>query len=107
MEISIWFPKEVFISVSPETQVYTMRLTDDMISNLLCDSCWTDKNEVTSHFWNKRPNKKESIKYISMTFRKYIEKHVKELSGMNPFWSIGRIEFLDKYNSKWNLDGNG
>jgi len=102
MLIGIWHSKEEYINLHPDTIIYTMRLTNDWVQNCLCDICWTNKEEVMKHFWNEY-HFKEELKYIIMPFRKYIEMHFKEIRGMNPFWDIGRMEFLEKYNEKWNL----
>jgi len=102
MEISIWFPKDEFVNVSSDTIVYTMRIQDDETPNLLCDSCWTDKAGVMKHFWHKY-HKREELEFLEMTFGQYIKKHFKEIRGMNSFWDLGRIKFLNHYNSKWKL----
>jgi hypothetical protein len=101
MLINIWHPKEEYINISPDTIVHTMRMTDNAIKDLLCDMCWTKKYEMNDHFWfSKKENK---IEYLEMAFKEYVAKHKEEIIGMNPFFTLGRIKFLEKWNSKWSI----
>ncbi len=99
MKIDIWRKTDESLSVPPERKVFTIRLTDDMVENLLCDMCWTDIREVRQHFWYKESG--AIVKCVEMTFEEYIDKHRNELQGMNPFWMDGRIEFYYAWREKW------
>lgn len=104
----IWSANEFSLSISPETIVYTMRMSKKNgdvldIDNLLCDTCWLTPEGVKSHFWSDRKYG-EVLKYIKMPFHKYIQRNKKEIRGMNFFWDIGRMEFISKYSIKWNYN---
>ena len=104
MIVWIWSKNSDAINVSPNTDV-TMRLfTKEFPDGLLCDTAWTSEQEVFNHFWSSRKLNDEKIKYLKMPMKKYIFKNKKELIGMNPFWNIERLEFLEKWCQKWKLD---
>lgn len=77
---------------------------------LLSDMAWTNRIEVNSHFWIKNLAygglKREDIKVIRLRLDDYIKRHVQEIRGMNAFWDLGRIEFLDQLSKVGALHAN-
>jgi hypothetical protein len=99
MLISIWNPKEEFL-INPDTIVYTMIYHSPDAGDLWCDICWTEEQELKTHFWYGLYNRLNKLSYYNMRFGKYVKIHFQEIHGMNPFWDIGRMEFLTKYSEK-------
>jgi hypothetical protein len=111
MLISIWHRTTDVGPLRPDLTVYTLRLTrawGDDCDNL-CDVCWTTAAEVESHHWRRTdpPDPRDEgvdfsdmemqAEVLTMTFGEYVGRHCWEIRGMNPFFDLGRSEFLDKW----------
>lgn len=98
-----WTDKQPGIEkMVPDMEVWTLRAnvpdpTDIFHScdGNLTDCAWTKKKEVYSHHWFKKGEPPPHI--IKMTLLEFLKANYRETSGMNPFWTIGRHEFLDKW----------
>ena len=107
MKIELWLPSMI---ASPEgnqlkarTPVYTMRLMTfcgEPTDGNLCDQCWTVKSERLNHFWYSDELMKHEIKKpVTVTLGEYLATHLKTISAMTPFWTLSRVDFMNKWNS--------
>ncbi len=95
---SPWWPE--CATLPKDTTVYTLRVTEDRLmggacDGLLCDTAWTEKEEVKSHHWWKAHDC--DVEVLEMSADEYVGLHLQEVRGMNPFWSLGRFDFMCKW----------
>lgn len=94
--------KETAEWIKPDTTVYAVFLTSNTFPDgLMGDKAYLSEDDAKSHHWIRRPSKreKETVEIKSMPFSEYLTEHLKE-RGMNPFFDLGRLEFLSAYNAK-------
>lgn len=105
MTIDVW-RKDTLDSgdLKPSTLVFTMRLesfSGQQIRSNLCDLAWTSEAETMTHFWYSAVWMASETKTpVRMTLGEYIAAHVREVSAMNPFWALGRMEFLAEWRKR-------
>lgn len=102
--VDVWH-KETADWITPSTQVWAVRQFYDggPINGLLFDYSYTsEENMRKGCWWFSKSDIRKNLKYQKMPFSEYLKQHLSELSGMNPFWSIGRADFLAEYNRKNN-----
>lgn len=99
------FRKDSAHNVEADTVVYTAFLESPEFSTpLLWGAAHTSKEELKEHcFWfgggfAKPP--KGDVQVIELTADEYVKRHLKECEPMNPFYSLGRIEFLLEWRKK-------
>jgi len=98
-----WSGKQEHIeNMDPDMYVWTIRANEPdptsiytSIDGLLCDCAWTKRKEIYSHHWFEKGKPQPHI--LSMTLLEYLKLNLAEVEGMNPFWTIGRHEFLDAW----------
>lgn len=88
--------------IKPDTEVYYARLySDDFPEGILSDNAYLTKEALTGmHFWFTKDYVDGTPKWGKCMFEEYLKMHLKECSGMNPFYTIGRMEFLHEYYKK-------
>lgn len=102
MRINPWFANSEIEGIGPKVKCYTLRLYDEHFpKGLLCDMAWTSEDETQEHFWAKD---KRDVRVEKMTVRQYLRLHLLTIRGMNPFWDLGRSEFLRRYMRKYKLN---
>lgn len=103
MRISCWRAKQDVTKLDPKIIVYTWILHDDSLGDILCDTAWSTQLESHEHFWYGQQMR---ISPLTLSLEEYIKRHFEEIRGMNPFWDLGRLEFLDKWNQYWKVRVN-
>jgi hypothetical protein len=95
------FPKNNYqYEIEPSSQAYVPILYDDNFPDgLLCNHAYTSEDEAKKHFWFRE--KKSKAKIISMTVEEFLRKM--DVQGMNPFETINRVEFIQKYAERWGI----
>jgi hypothetical protein len=85
--------------IKPDTEVYYARLyNDNYTDGLLHQYAYLSKEALKEYcFWFKESYVDGTPKWGKTTFSEYLKMHLKECSPMNPFWAIGRMEFLNEY----------
>ena len=107
MRIDIWRADQDMATLVPDMEVFTLRLIDSDagigLSNILCDVAWSTEAETKEHFWIKHKvghlPKNSRVEIVRMSLHEYIDAHHREVPAMNPFWAIGRQEFMDRWRS--------
>lgn len=101
MRITPFFGKaQDFTNLHPDMEVFTLRHTappPGVVTDLLCDQAWTTKGEIAEHHWIKQAREGEHTRLIRMTLEDYLKAHWEECKGMNAFWDVGRLEWLQRY----------
>ena len=108
MQVSPWHKNSGSLTIHPKRVVYTLEakyMNDPGEETILCDFAWTEVHEMRTHHWFTTRNLKCNI--VSMTFHDYIQRHFKEVHGMNAFWDIGRLEFAKAYAEEWDVTIDG
>lgn len=97
-----WTDKQKGIELMvPEMVVWTIRANEPADSifascnSQLADCAWTKRKEVFSHHWFEKGKPPPHI--IRTTLLEFLKMNYAETTGMNPFWTIGRMEFLEKW----------
>lgn len=101
--VSPWHGKQGGIEhMLPDMTVWTIRANHPDPSDIwydcdgnLCDTAWTKRQEVYHHHWFEKGKPPPHI--IKTTLLEYLKMHFAEIQGMNPFWDVGRMEFLDRW----------
>lgn len=98
--IDLWHKDEAKY-LSPDMQVTTVREFADEWeeSGLLFDYAYLNKSTARQRCWwlSKRPDIAKNCRMEDMPLRDYMKLHLKECDGMNPFWTLGRIEFFIEF----------
>lgn len=95
-----WTDKQEHVDkLKPDLKVYTIRAYSEggiweSLNGTLCDCAWTNKKDMRKHHWYKEGNPIE----LEMTFKEYLILHLREIKGMNFFWTDGREAFVAKWN---------
>lgn len=100
MIINPFFPNtEIPSDIHGDTIVYVpfLKKDDGEVVNLLCDKCYTTKSEAGEHFWFNKNFMYLKAEILTMTLSEFFKRHLNEVDGMNPFWDLGRLEFIEKY----------
>ena len=97
--IDLWHKAEAEY-LTPDMQVTTVRQYAEQWKDtgLLFDYAYTNHSSARrSCWWLSNPDIREHCKTEDMALGDYMRLHLKECSGMNPFWSLGRTEFFIKF----------
>ena len=97
--IDLWHESEAQF-LTPDMDVITVRWYTDQWkeSGLLYDHAYINTPCARRNcWWLSKPDIVKNCKTESMSLGDYIKLHLRECSGMNPFWSLGRTEFLLKF----------
>lgn len=111
MRIEIWFGKTIEAKhLPPGLPVHTLRWKDtegiwgtspsEHPDGLLCDVAWSHKPAGSDHFWLAGRHwgpRRSDVRIVSMPFGEYLRLHLAECSPMNPFYGLGRAEFLARW----------
>ncbi len=98
-KLDIWNGKQgedKIAKMEPDIKVFTLRLHIGE-SNILCGYAGTKKADLDDHFWLEKPPEGSTAELLSMTIYEYIKASFEEDRGMNPFWTLGRMEFMEKW----------
>lgn len=99
--VDVW-QSETADWITPDTKVWAVKMVDlDFPDGTMFHMAFLSENSLRRNcFWFKLPitNPGTDLMVRSMPFSKYLELHLKNVKGMNPFWDIGRMEFVTKYN---------
>jgi CubicO group peptidase (beta-lactamase class C family) len=76
--------------IKPDTQVWAVRS-----DGLLFDYGYTSEDSMRKNCWWFKD--RNDLKVESMPFREFLKQHLLEVQGMNPFYTLGRFEFLSVY----------
>jgi hypothetical protein len=98
----VWTDKQEGLDkMVPDMEVWTIRANEQEGSlfascdNQLADCAWTQRKEVYGHHWFEKGKPQPHI--LKMTLLEYIKLNLEEIRGMNPFWTVGRHNFLDAW----------
>lgn len=97
--IDLWH-KEEAQHLSPDMQVTSVRQFAEIWkeNGLLFDYAYINTPTARRKcWWLAKPDIAKDCRIESMTLGEYMKLHLKECSGMNPFWTLGRIEFFVKF----------
>ncbi len=105
MLIYPYFPKEYNKEkYNPTHRVFVPFLVEDNLSGecvgLMSEKAWTSYGEAKTHHWFKSDCVKAEIKEMSLG--EFMEKFRHNCDGMNPFWTLGKIEVFQLYDKDWN-----
>ena len=99
-----WTPAQEGIEkMLPDMIVWTIRANEppgsifESCHEQLADCAWTSRKEVFDHHWFEKGKPPPSI--IKMTLLEFLIANYRETSGMNPFWVMGRYDFLSKWSA--------
>jgi hypothetical protein len=78
---------------------YPVLIVDDR--ELICDMAYDTYIEAMHHFWFNKTIPDSTAVIRTATVTEYLNMHLSQIKGMNIFWDIGRMEYLDKWNKKY------
>lgn len=99
--VDVW-RKDTAEWITPETVVWAVKMYNSYFPNgLLFDRAFlTEESLQKNCFWFKDKGVDTKLS-VSMSFETYLKLHLEECSPMNPFWGIGRVDFLMAYREKY------
>lgn len=98
--VSLW-DVETAEWIKPDKKVWVPRLTNGHVSGLIFDYAYTSAESARDHcHWISSPYEGDRVELITMPFEKYLDKHLKEVKPMNPFFTLNRERFLNAYRNK-------
>ena|GEM_PF-4973103 len=97
--IDVWH-KDSLEFINPDEKCFSAKSLGGL---LLFDYAYkTIKALKAGCFWFSPDYISDNPKIVEFdTTDDYIKAHCKEIEGMNPFWSIGRVEFISAYCEKF------
>jgi len=95
--IDTWH-KEEASWITPDMKVWAVRLAD----GLLFDYAYTGKGNAQKYcWWFNDKEFRVGIQLIPMEFKHYLKIQFEEAPGMNPFWALGRLQFMLEMREKY------
>lgn len=96
------FPRvETNYEFTPEQTVFVPVYYNAYNEQLYCNLAFKSELAARTHFWYRKGtfDEDESVKTLQMTVKQFLKQH--DWSGMNPFETLNKLEFIKTYMDKY------